>query len=663
MRFICTPPKTSYQHSLRHYLEDEASGWKRFKRSLISKVTRYDDTSTQQEDYYLPKFAVKSRIGNSSFAEHDNRLHSNADMFQLDQYLSLTERSLKHSVMHLHHKALAESIPRNHSTANLKFLRQLQADDLITIKPADKNLGMAMVDTEWYNNELKRMLADKVTYQRVSEKEIKQLSASLIKDLHKLVKCYEGTIHTWRPNHADQIIKYLKDQIKKDDTVIPAIYLLIKVHKSSLCGRPIVPCTKWVTQSAAVVVDDLLQEIVTAANIPWLVKDTKSFVNELESIVLPTKDGIFVTADIASLYTNIDTKMGLQLVEKFLIWQHIDHDRIEFIMALLKFVMNNSYLVFRDTFYKQIDGTAMGTPPAPVYANIVVFMLERSVLEEFQHSLHLYRRFLDDIFAYIDAAQRECFEQRMNSLHPKLKFEFTHHCTEAAFLDLHIYKGERFQQQSIVDLRVHQKKLNMYLYIPFRSFHTTAMKKAFILTELMRYIRNSSSFNEYMDLKSKFYQRLRDRGYPNRFLDEIFNSILYHDRRFFLMPSSILRDAIQSSPQPPVSSCLLKRIARQARQTQITAQESTPPVFIIPYSPLSHFVPTRKVLLKFWEMFQHLRIPRPIIAYQSCPSLMRILVFQKTRKMEQERKKKLFAPIKAKQQSLSSYFGPRAPLK
>ena len=34
--------------------------------------------------------------------------------------------------------------------------------------------------------------------------------------------------------------------------------------------------------------------------------------------------------------------------------------------------------------------------------------------------------------------------------------------------------------------------MNLYLYIPYNSFHTDAMKRSFIQTELMRYIRNSS---------------------------------------------------------------------------------------------------------------------------------------------------------------------------
>ena len=39
---------------------------------------------------------------------------------------------------------------------------------------------------------------------------------------------------------------------------------------------------------------------------------------------------------------------------------------------------------FKENTYHQIDGTAMGTACAPIYANIVVYMLERSVLKSNQ---------------------------------------------------------------------------------------------------------------------------------------------------------------------------------------------------------------------------------------------------------------------------------------
>jgi hypothetical protein len=293
-------------------------------------------------------------------------------------------------------------------------------------------------------------------------------------------------------------------------------------------------------------------------------------------------------------------------------------------------VMENAYLSFNNQVFHQIDGTAMGTAAAPTYANIVVYMLERKLVNEFytRGSLHVYRRFLDDIYAVMDANDVVEFQTRMNQLHLKLKFEFVLTTDSAAFLDLSIHKGQRFCARGIFDTRVHQKKMNLYLYIPFHSFHTTAAKRSFILTELMRYIRNSSDEGDYNELKRLFFQRLRDRGYPSSFLEPEFNSIYYCDRHYFLSDSASLATHPLLHSAPPQSACLQRRL------TRTTAAKSTQPfVFIVPFTPLSSIVPTRKVLLEHWQLLGH-ALPdkgrsKPIIAYQSAPSLAKSLVFAK----------------------------------
>jgi hypothetical protein len=571
-------------------------------------------------------------------------------------------------VSHENHRALVQHQRLNHSSLEKAFIQRLMDDHTITCKPADKNLGLVLVDTSWYDAELKRMLSDTTTYAKFKDsvvvkgklikQTVEQLKDRLFDELHALTKLHTMTIWMWYPALADQILKFLDRKITKKAAAIPCIYLILKVHKAKLSGRPIVPCTKWITTSASVAVDHLLQDILCKAAVPWIVKDTKSLVNELEATVLPSQDGIFVTADIASLYTNIDTTMGLACVQQFLTEQQVAPDLARLIMDLLRFVMHNAYLSFKDQVYHQIDGTAMGTACAPTYANIFVFILERVVIAELKDAIRIYRRFLDDVFVFIKADRAAEFQRRMNELHPKIKFEFVTHPSEAVFLDLLIHKGPRFAADSIFDLRVHQKAMNLYLYIPWLSFHTEAAKKSFIQTELMRYVRNSSSRDDYLRLKRIFYQRLRDRGYPHAFLRPLFQGVLYADRHYFLYPSRELQEHPTIHSHPPVSECLRRRLARQAN---VVSSDQQPPVFVVPYTPLSRVVPTRSILSHhWWIMSTGASLPRPIIAYQSYPSLMAQLVFQKAKRAEEARVARLGAPARTTQITLAM-FGRRAP--
>ena len=54
---------------------------------------------------------------------------------------------------------------------------------------------------------------------------------------------------------------------------------------------------------------------------------------------------------------------------------------------------------FGNTYWKQVDGTAMGTPCACNYATIVFAYYERTqILPTFKKNLLLYVRYIDDIF-------------------------------------------------------------------------------------------------------------------------------------------------------------------------------------------------------------------------------------------------------------------------
>ena len=647
---------------------------------MLRELDSTSESTSESGSSDAPKLPKVRLPGNhTALADHLESQHRDtegATLTLLDEFRRLTKSLLSRNIQQASTINTVSRQRANHTPPDSRFLRELMSDASIVCKPADKNLGLVLMDLEWYEAELTRMLSDRVTYARfrstrIINKVIKPYSiGDLTKDLRKqlleLVCRHEDAVVAWNPELAPQVLSFLKHKQPVSSSVVPGIYLLPKVHKAKLSGRPIVPCTKWITTPASVVCDHLLQEVINKANIPWLVRDTKSLIRDLEGTVLPHHDGVFVTADIASLYTNIDTPKGIDAARRFLVEQQVEPSLAAFIIDLLRFVLENAYLQHKDNIYHQIDGTAMGTSLAPSYANIFVYMNERPLVEELSCFLHLYRRFLDDVIAVVDCSKAEEFMTRMNQLHPKLKFEFVSHPTEASFLDLLVHKGPRFQETGVLDLRVHQKSMNLYLYIPYNSHHTEAAKRSFIQTELMRYIRNSSSVEDYTRLKHIFFARLRDRGYPSRFLAPLFNEIFYADRRFFLYPSKELPSHPELFCKPPLSACLLRRLARLGvfSLNQPPAVLQQPPVFIVPFPPLSSVVPTRQLLMKFWPFLNTtgVSIPAPIIAYQSYPSVLTLLVFRKAKQHEKDRLAR-FAATKSTQSVLPfRRINPQAPV-
>ena len=83
------------------------------------------------------------------------------------------------------------------------------------------------------------------------------------------------------------------------------------------------------------------------------------------------------------------------------------------------------HFLFNGSFYDQIDGVAMGSPLAPVLANLFMGNHEKLWLEKFQGSEMLfYRRYLvDDTFCLFHSEHDAImFFDYINSRHPNIRF-------------------------------------------------------------------------------------------------------------------------------------------------------------------------------------------------------------------------------------------------
>jgi hypothetical protein len=278
---------------------------------------------------------------------------------------------------------------------------------------------------------------------------------------------------------------------------------------------------------------------------------------------------------------------------------------IELISKALEIVLNNNYFQACGTTFLQKIGTAMGTPAAVVFANIFMFMLERPVLARHKALILYYKRLLDDIFIIVKEGSMnlETIRHSLNVMHPAIKLEFSSSATSVDFLDITIFKGPNFSESGLLSTTVHQKLLNAYLYIPFCSFHSPKAKGAFIITELMRYIRLCSDRKDYIGIKNLFFQRLRARGYPAKFLDSFMNRVQYADRQKFL-ESKVMSKSIRP-------------------HHSLNTSQSTPEVyFTCPWDPLTQRLPFRRILKQYRTEDVDIE---PMVGFKRTPNLLEIL--------------------------------------
>ena len=121
-----------------------------------------------------------------------------------------------------------------------------------------------------------------------------------------------------------------------------------------------------------------------------------------------------------------------------------------------------------------------------------------------------------------------------------------------AFLDLTIYKDENFSNTGLLSTSVYQKPINKFLYIPWRSYHSSLLKKAFIRGLLVSYLRNCSSELSFLKIRKSFFHKLRDRGYPSWFLLPLFEAATYDPVKRRLLLSEI-KPCGNSNPTMPLT--------------------------------------------------------------------------------------------------------------
>ena len=100
------------------------------------------------------------------------------------------------------------------------------------------------------------------------------------------------------------------------------------------------------------------------------------------------------------MYTNIPTNTALHLIVKYLNQYQRKYNNEypkDAVRAGLRLIMTMNIFTFGDLTLKQLNGTAMGTPPAPPYATIYYGIHEEKILPHHAQRVIFYRRFIDDV--------------------------------------------------------------------------------------------------------------------------------------------------------------------------------------------------------------------------------------------------------------------------
>ena len=309
----------------------------------------------------------------------------------------------------------------------------------IVIKEADKGSGVILMTKDFYHKIIVKMLLVG------PYEEVKIDCSSLVKKVKSFILKYK-----------EKLLKPELDAIIKQEAYLASFYGLPKIHKSKsiqeavntqqndviecphpddLTFRPIVACQNCPTRSLSDLLDKLLRPFVN--KVKYRLKDTWHFLRNLPKTALP--DEITITADIASLYTNISTERGEAAIRYYCnLYPDLLPARftIEFLIEIYKFCQSNLYFRYDGKTYRQINGTGMGRIYAPSLADLKQghdeVQLEIKLHEELPEAtanyfLKCYYRYLDDIhmrWRLFWLTLVPTLKQIMNSIDENIQYEF-----------------------------------------------------------------------------------------------------------------------------------------------------------------------------------------------------------------------------------------------
>lgn len=342
----------------------------------------------------------------------------------------------------------------NLSPEELSALQDLKQDDSIVIKPADKGGATVIWSKADYEKEALRQLNNHQHYIRTTTPLTYQHHRFITQRLTELT--HMGHL----PPNSDKIM------INPDCRISP-FYLLPKIHKKDIPGRPIVSGIDSPTDRISHTLDHIFRPFVS--KLPSHIKDTRDFINKLQQIHHLHEDEVFVTIDVSSLYTSIPHEDGLRAIRLTLQNNPNLAIPIDTILELTEMTLTMNTFVFNGHHYHQIQGTAMGTKMAPSYANIFMGVLEHELLENAEIQPSIWVRFIDDIFAIYRGSEDEIRSHinYLNQFHNTIKFTSCIDRDQIDFLDVTVYR----KPDNTIGTRLYTKPTNTGQYLNASSFH------------------------------------------------------------------------------------------------------------------------------------------------------------------------------------------------
>ncbi|XP_043943090.1 uncharacterized protein LOC122814881 [Protopterus annectens] len=198
------------------------------------------------------------------------------------------------------------NLKQNMTRQEREALLELERNEQIIVRPADKGGLIVVLDRDSYKNSISASLKNDSSYEIIG---VEQVSGYI----SRVRMVLEGLFTN------GMIDEKLLEYFLVHKPIIPILQGLPKVHKSVVNPpmRAIVSSRGWCTEPVSIFVEKHLRPVLDSNK--YILKDTEHFLRDLYEFIEEYDSNImFVTLDVVSLFTVIPNVVGLAAVKDFL---------------------------------------------------------------------------------------------------------------------------------------------------------------------------------------------------------------------------------------------------------------------------------------------------------------------------------------------------------
>lgn len=425
----------------------------------------------------------------------------------------------------------------NLSRTEKQGLKWIKEKPEIMIIAADKNLGLCIINKEEYIERIKLELNKSADSYKILIFNEEELHIRRKKSFNQLE---EITNHIKESVGGSIIKKFIMEPNKKEFNICK-LKGLIKLHKPGRKMRLIFPFNNHPFSN--------LHKFL-AKCLDYFVQKTPSVITNVMEIIHKitmtdfNANTVICSADIESMYPNIDREQALQITQQKLSEINIFNIDANWMWRrLLEIAHFDLEFKFDSILYEQIKGVPIGSPAGP---QIAINYLHSKISKEWenlqQYLIYAGIYFDDAIFIFKDGTDN--IENKIQQLLENTTLKFDQNSIKIKtikdleteqfdFLDISI-KSEKKPSSNTYRCytKVYTKEIGCSQYIHWKSSHPPSVKRSIIKGELLRRLRLTDKQNDWVETKKDLYNKLLDRKYPKTVLKKEFEKVNFSSQKF-----------------------------------------------------------------------------------------------------------------------------------